>query len=145
MTFWMVILTLISPLVYKYIDLVFLSMLCLITATFIGYVYPGRFSYIDNGTRKYIQDYKKHIVHILFHVLPFLFILWKYYNTYNVKHAKHAKHAKHTNGEVPLVIAVSILILYISLMKPNEVYELDGIAFAWLFIATIAIYMAIYI
>lgn len=133
-TFWMLVLTLLSAWTYKYIDLLFLSLLCLTISTFIGYVYPGRFSYIDNGERVYVEGPQKHWVHIVYHVLPFAYLAWRYGGYYR----KSSLFSK--ANPTPQVVAICAVILYISVFRPDEIYELNGIAFTWIFLVCVLVY-----
>lgn len=85
LTFWMVIIVFFHKLFFKYINLLFFTLFVLISSTYIYFFEtpqnPIMFKIFGYPIK--IMDLKtKIIIHLLFHILPFLFILFNYHDYY---------------------------------------------------------------
>jgi len=77
-TNWILVLTIFHKITVKYLNLLFLSTVVLIGGTYIFYVNPSSLPIIRDNEVVVFQGIQKHIIHFIFHVIPFVFILYKY-------------------------------------------------------------------
>lgn len=74
-TNWVFVLIILYPWTKKWFNLFFLSLLVFIGGTYFFYVQPGNLIFIYNYEVVSIEKNKKNIIHIVFHLLPFLFVI----------------------------------------------------------------------
>ena len=77
-TNWVLVFTIFHKISVKYVNLLFLSTVVLIGGTYIFYVNPCSLPYIRDNEVVAFQGIQKHIIHFIFHVIPFVFILYRY-------------------------------------------------------------------
>lgn len=104
------LLVIFSPYVYKYIDLLFLSLCVCIIGLYISYFSPGYFILpINNYENVIVTGFSKFILDMLFHIIPLLYVYIVYNNYYS----------KHFN----IASALILIIVYSIFFDIEEIYN----------------------
>ena len=91
LTFWMIILVVFHQYTYKYIDLLYLTFICLILGSYISFINPGKYIYKSGEKEEIIEFNGYHriiIIDISMHFIFFFFVYFLYYNYYKRKDIK---------------------------------------------------------
>jgi hypothetical protein len=123
LTTWSFIIVLFSPWVYEYIDLLFLTLLTFIAGSGLFYVNPGIAKIplqcqtpANDGPfvnrMLILNSADKHIIHILFHIVPLLIVLRFYYTYYKTR-----------KFGTPTLISFIIVLFYLIIMNVENVYK----------------------
>lgn len=121
LTIWTIVLVVFHKWTHKYINLLFLTSTVFIFAAYISYVRPGYFKYNpigdDDATVYRITGTAKIVLDIVAHVLPLLFVMWRYLPYY-------------TQHDVVYSFATSnaflVLLIYLVAFDAREVYDAHG-------------------
>lgn len=141
LTTWAFLLFLLHSIIHPYVDLLFLSTTVFIVGTFIFFINPGICKvnlYKEKGKEREYQPSKQLasgwvlLVHTMFHVLPFILIVLMYRKYYRTR-----KFSSCT------VVSICIILLYLSLVNINNIYDISDIAIATYFAISVCVYSII--
>lgn len=111
-TLWCLLLVCFSSHTHMYVDLLLTSSFVLLCGSYLTYVYPRRVKFMFNGETFTIVGWKLNLIDLLFHVLPFMYIVWRY-GEYYIKSEKTIP---------PLLNSLLVALLYVSTFDVFEVY-----------------------
>ena len=124
LTIWNVFLVIAHRWTHPYIDLLLTSTVILFASTYLLYVSPGYFRLVvdwgsaaegSTAAKPRVIASTSLLLHVLFHLVPFLFILFRYGSYY----------AKRPPGAHTLV-ALSLFSAYMTCFKFEEVYDVGA-------------------
>jgi hypothetical protein len=114
LTTWSFIAVMYSNILYKYIDLLFLTTSVLVTSTLIFFVHPRILRFPIAKDRYYEPTLAQKIAyHIVFHVAPFAYIAYFYRNSDTVNVNATAN-------------AILLIIIYMCSVNVERVYNIDA-------------------
>ena len=127
LTTWILILVLFHKISSKIFSLSFLTFSVLLNSLYISYINPRKY-YI--GKTIIIEGYLKNLIDLFFHILPFVFICYYYgiepfFNNWKI---------------IPSLL---LIILYLLLYNPSNVYRLPINEIIIIYILSIFIYILI--
>ena len=130
--FWIMILVLIYPPLSNYINVLFLSIFVFITAMIMSYISPGYFKYgVTKDFAIHLVGPAKWFIDITYHVLPLLIILCFFLSHYRKPQNQYG---------ISLAITMLIMLLYITMFNPNNVYDVSDSTIVTSFILTCLLY-----
>ena len=117
-TFWSLLLVIAAPLIYKNVDLLFLSMYVCIVGTGIFFVNPGYVKTFTCDGKKmvFLGGFDKAVLNTLFHVVPFIFIFVRYGDYYLKNKYSHAT-----------AMACLLILTYVITVAWENVYDLKPV------------------
>ena len=130
LTSWSILFVILHTFTHKYIDLLYMTFIILVIGSYISFVRPKKFVYkIDNEEIVFKGLHKLIVVDIFAHLLPFLFIYYKYRTYYMTR-------------DFPLYDPITILIIlsYFVLIDTNALYGVDKYEIFLLFIVGTCLY-----
>lgn len=146
-TAWVFVLVVFHKWTFRFFNLMFLSLSVLVVSMYISYVDPKYFKYIlirnkvsteGNGTVTnvvyHIKGNTKIILDVIYHILPFIFVVWKYglyYMKYDVAYS------------LSMSNAVLLIMIYIVLFNVEQVYDLNEYIFVSLVCMLVLVYLCI--
>jgi hypothetical protein len=111
LTIWIFILVLFHTFTSKFFSLSFLSFIVLFKGLYLSYINPTKYLIIYKDSIIVIDGYKKIIVDLFLHILPFIFI---YYN--------YGLEPVFNNWK--LIPSLLLLIFYLLLYNPSDIYHI---------------------
>jgi hypothetical protein len=112
-TTWSVCLVIFHRYTYKYINLVLITMFAFFGGFYLSFVYPKAY-YLYDGEKEYkIQGWTRFIIDILFHVIPYMFILSRYVHYYKL-------------FDNQTISAFALIMIYVILIPSNYVYKISS-------------------
>lgn len=136
-TTWNLLLVLFHKWTFKYIDLLFTTVVTMLIGFCITHFSPGYSS-------EFVVDFDKHgdpirihgwhavAIDVVFHVLPFVFV----YTVYGAHYKRMANYA-------PTMVAVLVLGAYLLLFDIERVYGANVYAIQWAFVLALLVYVAL--
>lgn len=130
MTTWSFVLVLLHKWTFMYVNLLLLSGCVLVFAMYISYIQPGYIKYSDGKEYK-ITGKAKYAMDVMFHVSPFVFILYKYGRYYTNKAVAWS---------LPTSNAFLIILLYMIMFDPTQTYDVT-FAVVYVLAALLVVYL----
>ena len=136
-TIWTLLCVILAPYIYQEIDLLLLTSTVLMVSTYLLYINPGHFRLVlnwDTDHMIYTSDvsWAGNIIHVVFHVLPWLYILFKYADYYLSR-----KPSSHT------FFAIMLMFMYMYAVKLEEVYDVRLQDMSIINISVILVYLTL--
>ncbi len=115
-TFWSLTLVFLHKYIYKYFNLLLSCLIVVVVFSVCAYIYPKyiKINYINSPPTIIDNIYLKFFMDFTAHWLPFLFIAYKY-GRYYLK----------TPYSASTGLTILIIIIYMTIAKPNEVYDMN--------------------
>ena len=139
-TNWTNLMVICAQYTHDHIDLLMTSTLVLALSTFLLYIRPGYFRKVISWSpsqegREDVILYAYRwgggfLIHVVWHVIPFVFIAWKYGSYY-----MHRPIGTHT------LFAVLVIMVYMRSTEYEEVYDLDKEQMAMILGTCLSIYL----
>ena len=116
-TNWVIFLVVFHTWTHEYVDLFFLTLIVLALSTYILYVANGHFVYFFNSTTVQLdkEDTETIFVHVVFHVVPFIFVTYLYFDYY----------MSNFDSERYL-LTVLLVLAYLTIVDYEFMYGIDG-------------------
>lgn len=131
-TTWCVIIVAFHEVLHKYIEVLFLTAIVFLIGSYVSHVKPKYFILKLTNQTIYIEGFSKLLIDLI-HVSLFVFAI-RYYGRYYLQCKKHW---------LPLTNTVMLLWLYLLLVRPDEIYDIDESDFVILFVIAITLYLSI--
>lgn len=129
LTFINFFLVLIAPLIYKYIDLFFLSIVVCVIGLYVSHISPGYVSVLYKGEQYVLKTGCKVFLDLLFHILPVIYIFIRYQDYYK--------------DNANIFTALLVILVYVSIMDIDYLYNTNIDVAGLLLIICIVGYCAI--
>lgn len=133
LTTWSLTLVCLSGYVYKYINVLFLSLFVFIGGSGIFYLNPG-FAKIHIAPERsvYLDGFSKMLFHIFAHVLPLVYVLKRYFKYYS---------SRKYDGST--MISLLIITIYLITMNVEKIYGASAPWIVTYFVISVVIYAII--
>ena len=130
-TIWVFVLILFHTFTSKFLSLPFLSFIVLFKGLYFSYINPTKYLIINENSTIVIDGYKKIIVDLIFHILPFIFICYNYglepvFNNWKL---------------IPSLLLAN---LYLLLYNPCEIYHVNINEIAILTVSSFISYLIVF-
>lgn len=115
---------------YKYINILFTSLLVSICGFVVFQVYPRSFTAnITTSHNLFVKNEAAILVDIIFHQVPLAFVIWKYLSYYKID-----------SFGVSFIISQCIILVYLSTFNPYSIYRCKTKNIILLYVLSIVIY-----
>lgn len=135
LTTWCLIFIAFHHLVYKHIDILFLSAIVCIIGLYASHVKPKRFVLKLTNQTIYVEGLFKLLTADLLHVAMFAFAV-KYYGKY---------YLQCSNQWLPLTNTIMLIWLYLLIIQPDQLYEINEKDIAIVFAVATTLYLSVMI
>jgi len=115
-TNWVLILIILHHYTHKIFNILFLSFFVFFASTYLFYYNPACLPMSKDNEMVGIKNHKKHLIHIVFHILPFLFVVYKYFKIFT---------QRDTIADFRLRNALFFLMFYAFLINFPDLYLLE--------------------
>lgn len=137
LTIWTIVLVVFHRWTHNCINLLFLTSVVFVFAMYISYIQPGYFKYnpIGDGETYKITGMAKLALDMLGHVVPLLFVVWRYWHYYNQRGMAYSMVTSN---------AFLIVLIYLMAFDAKYMYDADGMSVVVLTIICLSLYLLIY-
>lgn len=133
LTTWSILLLLMHKYVHKYIDILLVATIVMVTGTYVSHVHPKRFTLNYTKDTIIVDGLFKILTADVLHISLFVLALIWYGRFY----------VQNTNKLTPLMGAIALLIVYYIVNNPSKLYGIDNNEIASLFSIIILCYVLV--